>query len=1433
MKRKFWLTLLSVCMAVSLLIGSVSLMAFGEEESKTTWSACPGGVYEGVTYANPANDFWLGRDVNGKLFYQTEAAQNYQILTDGKYYVNNFSFTVSIASTDSGASFNEGNTYIIGLSNVSQGMPMAGIKFTYTAGEFAMSYCSAGLNLFDFSEEGAITTVAPGAQVKITFVDNNGTLQVFVNDVLSFIAGGLYPSFQGNPDYTFPANDTGYYGYFALYNNYHLASGSANVNNRITFHDLQGAVTDEPDVPDDPKEQEPSDLVTELDANVTKKTWSSLAGGVYESQKYGDLTFGHPNADFYIGEDAQNNLVYDSVSGSYNAQTGNKAYVNGFKMRFMLQSLDGNALPKNSAIYIGLSNLPMGQTMAAIKLLWTGRYFEMYYASAGLTNLDGNELSTYSDQIGHIWLGQTNTFEFKEDTEGNLQIWVNGVYAFTTGYYPSFNGLADYTFPHDDTGYYGYFSVHNNTVAGVASATRITFYDVSLVPEEDDDYEYDAVDELIQESVKQTYSTSTSFEGVSYHNLLGNDFWFGKDVQGNLFYQAEAGKAFTALSTQKAYLDGFTMSFMIQQTAEGLEDGAYFIIGLSQLEKTAPMASIYLVWSESKQAFNMYYISAGFNGDGGRLDTYSESLHRLHLGEKVTFRFVEAENGLKIYMNGIYTFTTVYYPSFQGNPAYTFPQDNYGYYGYFGLINSCAKTDAKTYCGARVTFYELTTNGFASGTDTLYDADDSSTYASGTTIGSIANDFVYRTLTSGSMKGNTLFESGSAGAFSFAYTDKAVLNAFGMALNASHSSVSDTPAYSIKWSSGSEYLMLTLEKASDTVATVKVVTAAGSEILGTIKYDWRNQNGSELVNLGLFINSDTVVLSVGAEVYTLGEKYVSLLAGFEKNGSGKTVAAVEVLNEVGNSRLVVSDLIFDGTAVQKKVARAINTTLADLEIGFNKTFTNPYTEVEVLFYDGSTETFTVTWDESAINNKFAAKYTVSGTFEGITPAYYFSEPIKEALTFKVSVAYDSGYVKFGTTEYAALGSIWDTCGGGDNHFLYRENTDGTTTFTSDGYATTPQFMPATTKYRDLNGYTLRFTENRFNSNGMLIVMFLPENKHPVEFGTHYIALTIATTGNGSKFYVNFNGTAGNAEAYLKNEAGECLREVNGGSLEKILRVAVVSDGTADYVKFYLTVGDTVYEVVTSDGSDYKATGTYLSSFTNGRAYVSLWNEQGAVELTFKETYTKYVTSFTEPSDTLVDFGSEHGLPTEIELMLNNGDKITGTITWTGDYNKEQAGQYKLKGTISYDGSEQIGNGTTIFDGVVGEVEVTVTVREEVKIIQNFTALEEVKIKVGDAFTPPAKFTVTVYSEYYDTTTEEEIEVVWSGSVNALVAGTYTLTAQPVGSYAFADNISASSLTLNVVVEKAKSGGCGSSVAVSSLFGAIAVLGYAVIKLRKK
>lgn len=933
------------------------------------------------------------------------------------------------------------------------------------------------------------------------------------------------------------------------------------------------------------------------------------------------------------------------------------------------------------------------------------------------------------------------------------------------------------------------------------------------------------------EETMVTWSSLTGgvYDGVTYATPV-QDFWLGKDANGNRFYQTEAGHSYCVATDDKYYVDGFSFTVSIAPTDADVSfnNGANYIIGLKVAMDGNFLAGIQFKYNAEKCKFDMYYLSAAFvQRDGAELSTYP-GISGIEAGEQVKITFkANATAGLDIYVNDSFAYTTSYYPSFPA-PGYAFSSDSGGYYGYLVVDNNYVLAGGTQNVNNRITFYELTANGFASGSDSVYDADDSSTYAQGTTIGSVTNDFAYATLTSGTMKGKTLYKSGSAGAFSFAYTDKAILNAFSISLNAMHTSTKDTPAYAIKFTSGENYLTLRLEKASATVATVYLVTPTGTDNLGTTAFDWVNKNATQICNIGLFINSDSVVWIIGSSVYTLEAEYLTLLNSFEKQ-ENNVLATVEVINEVGNSYVVISELISDGTAVAKKVARSIQTSLATVELENGATFTNPYNTVEVLFYDGTTETFNVTWNNDVVNTKYAKKYVVTGSFEGITSAYYFAEEIKTLLTFNVEVGYPEGFIEYGSTDYIATGSVWDSCGGGANNFRYKKNSDGSETLLTDGYKSASQFMPASTKYRDIDGYTITFTEERFGTgSGLLILEFLAQPKHHVEFGTKFFGLAFNTQSD-DQFYINF-GTNSKA-AYLKDSSGTLHRLISGASAEKTVRLALVENDGVKYVKYYLTVNGNEYEVVKDDGSDYTDVAAVLSSFVNDRMYVMLWNEQGIVALTVKEDYTKYVTSYTKPSDVIVNYGSEHGLPTSITLTLNNGATVEGTITWTGDFNKEVAGNYNLTGTISYNGEVALGNGKTIFDDVESEFKVKVTVKEEVKTITAFELPENVTIKIGEEYTLPTTFTVSVYSDYTQQTTQVEISVVWSGSVNSLLEGTYTVTASPVGGYVFAEGVNAS---VNVIVKASGSGsGCGSSVAVSSLFGGIAMLGFAVLGLKKK
>ncbi len=1422
-----------------------------------TWGGIGGNLetnnFGTINYSNPTHDFWLTETDNGELVYESEGTGTFNAYSDLKFKVDGFKMSFMVQNK---GDLTVGSKMFIGLSNVKQGMTMAAIELKWTGKYFEMRYSSAGaLNYSgnELSTYGNIGHLWLGQKITFEYKANEeGGMDVIVNGEKAFTTP-YYPSFNGLADYTFPQENGEYVGYFTVHNG--TIDSPAVVASRITFFDLLSTETegggeddtDDPVVPEDPKETAPEGLDTTIDENVTAITCKTSTTTL-DTEKYGEITINNNVAsEFIVGEDANKNIFFQSIGNmGYGALTTAKAYVDGFKMSFMVQQVGEGVLPNGYAIQIGLSNIIQGMTMAAIELKWTGKYFEMKYSAAGIYNYSGNELSTYSDQITHLWLGQTMTFEYKANEDGGLDIYVNNIYTFTTPYYPSFNGLADYTFPKDENGrYYGYFSIHNGTFPSSNSAEhRITFSELTLeYSNSDADYEYEVITELAESAEEITYvhGAACTFERVNYTSVLGENYLIGRDVNDDYYIQSYNNKPFIALTDKKVYADGSKFSFMVQKIGEkDIADGSYFFIGMSESKNGAPMVSIYLVWNAKKQVFEMYYRAAGLsNGDGSRFSTYHSDIHNLHLGEMATVQFKQATDGrLEVWMNDIYLFTTGTYPSFPGAAQYTLPNDEYGYYGYFAVYYCAGLPQVANECDVRITFFDIVANGFASGTENVYDADNAETYAEGTTIGSIANDFVYRTLTSGVGKGNVMYASGKDGAFSFKYTDTVVLNAVSFALNAVAYTKGET-VYSFTFidsTNENNKVKVSIEKADANKANVYV----NGENVGEIKFDWTNVNATSIVNIGLFINNDNAILQVDTASYILSEEVFELLCGFGKNNDGKVVGYLEVANEKGSAAIVLSDVVTDGTAVQKKIAKTINTTIADVILAYGTEFVNEYTTVEVSFYDGSVENMTVTWDESAINIYFAAPYNVTGTFDNITSNYFFSEEIKAMLKFVVNVQYQEGFYKYGTSEYDnQSGSIWFTCGGGANEFLYKNNGDGTYTIVSDGYKG-GQFMPATTQYRDIDGYKLNYTQELYSNGGMLLFMMLPQPKHPVEFGTPIIGLVANMKATGS---VNFNFFAGGqTEAYAKDSEGNLIREFTSGALDGVsIRAAIVETEEIRYVKFYVTVNGVEYELVNSDGLDYTDYSTNLDKFTNDQAYICLWNEVGYSSYTFSEEYTKYVVGYTKPQDAIVEFGSEHGLPTEIELTLNDGSKVMGNVTWSGDYNKEVSATYKVTGTISYEG---IGNGETIFDGINGTMEVNVTVKAEVKEITYIQKPEDITIEFGSEYTLQDIFTVSVYSSYYDTTTEEEIHVIWTGDVNVLVAGTYTLTAQPIGNYIFAEGV-VDNLSVSVVVKEASTNSGNDSVSEnvgeSACFGgfgsisaiSFAVLGMAIVALKKR
>ena len=1414
-----------------------------------TWSMLSGNLQTAkhgtINYANPSADFWMGETEAGALVYESEGAGAFNALSDLKLKVDGYKISFMVQNK---GTLTVGSRMFIGLSNAKQGYTMAAIELRWTGRYFEMRYSSAGLLNYDgneLSSYGNIGYLWLGQRVTFEYKANEeGGLDIIVNGEKAFTTM-YYPSFQGNADYTFPQENGEYVGYFSVLNG--TVSSPVVVASRLTIFELSSSSTGAIDPPEDPKETEPEGLNKTIDENVTLKTFGG-SDGTLETEKYGGINFKNNIAgNMAAGVDGNGNLIVQSAgTKGYGFLTSSKAYADGFKMSFMIQMLGDAVLPSGYAIQIGLSNMAHGMTMAAIELKWTGKYFEMKYSSAAIFNYDGKELSSYGDNITHMWLGQTMTFEYKANANGGLDIYVNGIYTFTTGYYPSFNNLSDYTLPSDENGkVYGYFSIHDGTYPESTSAEhRITFSELSLeYASGDDDYDYEVIETIAATATETTrvHGTPCSFEGVNYTSSLGENYKIGRDVNEKLYYQSADQRPFVALTDKKVYADGMKYSFMVQKIGESeLADGSYFFIGISESKNGNPMVSVYLVWNAEKQVFEMYYRAAGLtNGDGGRFSTYNADLHNLHLGEKATVQFRQESNGtLALYMNDIYMFSTGTYPSFPGASQYTLPSDNYGYYGYLAVLYCAGLPQVSNTCDVRLTFFDIVTNGFASGNETVYDADDETTYAEGTSIGRITEDFVYSTLKSGAGKDNVMYASGANGAFSFRYNQTAIFNAIGFAFNAVHESAKDAPVYSfyfIDKADATNYIKVSFKKSGGNKATVY----ADGEEMGTINFDWVNANATSIVNVGLFVNRENLVLQIGSAVYELSAETFAKIKGFSTDVNGNIEGYLEIANETGKSAIVISNLVTDGTAVQKKVAKAIVTTIANVDMPFGTDFVNTYNTVEVLFYDGTKEKWNVTWDESAINKNFAAPYVVTGVFENITDNYYFSEEIKAKLSFTVNVGYPDGFYKYGTSDYDnQADSIWFNCGGGANDFIYRNNGDGTHTIISDGYKG-GQFMPASVDYRDIDGYTFTYTQKLIKGeSGLFIFLLMPEPKHPVEFGTPVIGLALRVSSGGAMSISFFGGN--DVAAYLKDENGNVTGILETGAFDGVSIRTQIVEGNTRYVKFFVSVGDKEYSLVNADGSDYTDNGNRLDNFTNDRMYVCLWNEVGYSSYTFKEDYTLYVVDYEKPEDRVVSFGSEHGLPTEIELTLNDGSKVTGTITWTGEYNKELAGTYRLEGIISYNGA--IGNGSTIFDGIGDKITATVTVRDEIKIIKNFTKVADVRIKVGDEYSDKlaTTFVLSVYSEYYKTTQEITVQILWSGKVNVLVPGTYTLTATPVGAYRFDENIDENILKVNVIVEETSSGssssddesGCLSAASGAGLMSVI-VLGMALVAFKKR
>ncbi|MBW4827742.1 MAG: leucine-rich repeat protein [Clostridiaceae bacterium] len=170
-----------------------------------------------------------------------------------------------------------------------------------------------------------------------------------------------------------------------------------------------------------------------------------------------------------------------------------------------------------------------------------------------------------------------------------------------------------------------------------------------------------------------------------------------------------------------------------------------------------------------------------------------------------------------------------------------------------------------------------------------------------------------------------------------------------------------------------------------------------------------------------------------------------------------------------------------------------------------------------------------------------------------------------------------------------------------------------------------------------------------------------------------------------------------------------------------------------------------------------------------------------------------VVSVKEIEEIEVDYGTSkeeviEKLPTKITLNLSNGTKEEVDVTWTSEeYAENKAGDYTFAG--SYE----------LPEGVIGkkpEVNVKVTVKEEVITIKEISQIEEIEVNYGTSKEEvieklPIKITLNLSNG-----TKEEVDITWTSEEYAEnKAGDYTF----VGSYELPEGVTGKKPEVNVKV----------------------------------
>ena len=365
MKKKLLLALLCVTLLASLAFAVMPVSA--AEESKTTWSGCVNGVYNGITYNHPTpgGDYWLGTDADGNLFFETESTTPYAAYPQKEYYVDGFKIDFKIAPKGD-ATFNEGQTYYVGLGTTEQGILNA-LKLVYTNGAFELYAIAAGHNPDNggvalANAEGTIKIKAGETvsyQLKADTAQEN--LDVYVNGYKTFTSPN-YPAFYASAAHVYYNRDGAYKGKLLVYNGLYN-DGVAATPNRITFTAIQDG------------EFNRAETMSSAAATVVDNAYWSYEGVLYA-----------PNNEFFVGRDSKNNLFYQthpSAYLSYMAITDSLYYANGFKTTFSFDLFEGQSYTEGYNYIIGLSNTAMGMPMTSVVFTYNeGKGFKATYHTA-------------------------------------------------------------------------------------------------------------------------------------------------------------------------------------------------------------------------------------------------------------------------------------------------------------------------------------------------------------------------------------------------------------------------------------------------------------------------------------------------------------------------------------------------------------------------------------------------------------------------------------------------------------------------------------------------------------------------------------------------------------------------------------------------------------------------------------------------------------------------------------------------------------------------------------------------------------------------------------------------------------------------------------------------------------------------------------------